>query len=89
MAFFDFVFGGISGHSMSDVQFCNEYFPNGVEKISMRNGRRELITGYQAVREIQRDLGREFGNGFVSVASDLRKSGAMSQDLQFLYKPVQ
>jgi hypothetical protein len=88
MGFLDFVVGSITGHSLSDISFCNEYFPKGVEKISLRDGTREVVTGYQAVREIQRDLGREFGNGFAAVAFDLRKSGAMSGDLQYLYKGI-
>lgn len=88
MGLFDCLLGGISGHSISDVNFCNDHFPKGVEKMSMRDGSRTIISGYQAVREIQWDLGREFGNGFVAVASDLRKNGGLSRDLQFLYSAV-
>jgi|688.fasta_scaffold654811_2 hypothetical protein len=88
MGFFDCLLGGFQGHSISDVNLCNNYFPNGVQKISMRDGSRTVISGYQAVCAIQRDLGREFGDGFLAVASDLRKNGGISRDLQFLYTAV-
>ena len=84
----DYVLGGIVGHSGYDVNYCNNCFPNGVEKFSLRDGSRIVISGYQAVREIQWDRGREFSNGFVCVVNDLRKSGDISADLQYLYKPV-
>jgi|688.fasta_scaffold866738_1 hypothetical protein len=83
----DILWALVCGHDLSDVKRCFTEFPNGVSKVRLTGGGRQVMTGYQAAREIQHDRGRSFGSGIWSLIEEMR-TGVCSTDSRYLYVPV-
>lgn len=83
----DILWAILCGHSLSDVNRCFSQFPKGIQKVRLTGGATQLMTGYQAAREIQNDRGRSFGSGIWSVIEEMR-TGVCSADNRYLYVPM-